>query len=145
LNSDVQTIVDDIPTVFNDTAEVSLTVVPKNPSVATTAINAVTINRYRIAFRRVDGRNTPGVDVPFGWDGATSVTIPAGGTGTIGFDIVRHSSKREPPLANLAGLGGQQFIYTIAEITIWGRDQNGNELMVTGNAEVAFADFGDEQ
>ncbi len=43
------------------------------------------------------------------------------------FDIVRHSSKSEPPLRNLVDNGGLQFIYTIAEITFFGRDQNGNE------------------
>jgi len=145
LQSDVQTIVDDVPTVFSDVASVSISAVAKNPTAAVTDINAVTINRYRIVFTRADGRNTPGVDVPFGWDGATSVTIPAGGSGEVVFDIVRHSSKLEPPLRQLIGSGGQFFIYTIAEITFFGRDQNGNELTVTGTADVAFSDFGDPQ
>ena len=78
----------------------------KNPNVPTSPINSVTITRYRITFKRIDGRNTPGVDVPFGWDGATSVTIPIGGTGDVGFEIVRHSSKPEPPLRNLVNNGG---------------------------------------
>jgi hypothetical protein len=142
LLSDVQNVVDNVATTFNDTGSATIEVAPKNPTVATTLINAVTINRYRVTFRRADGRNTPGVDVPFGFDGATSVTIPAGGTGEVVFDIVRHANKREPPLRNLIGLGSVQFIYTIAEITFYGRDQNGNEVTVTGTADVAFADFG---
>jgi hypothetical protein len=153
LLSDVQTLVDrqvggesvKVPTIFNDTAVATIGVVAKDPTLPTTSINAVTITRYRITFKRVDGRNTPGVDVPFGWDGATSVTIPVGGTGDVAFEIVRHSSKSEPPLRNLVNNGGVQFIYTIAEITFFGRDQNGNEVTVTGEVDVAFSDFGDPE
>jgi hypothetical protein len=151
LLSDVQTIVERtingqavrVPTIFNDSAVATLGISAKDPSATTSVINSVTITRYRIAFRRIDGRNTPGVDVPFGWDGATSVTIPAGGTGGIAFEIVRHSTKQEPPLRNLINNGGVQFIYTIAEITFFGRDQNGNEVTASGQVEVAFSDFAD--
>jgi hypothetical protein len=153
LLSDVQTIVERqvggvtvrVPTIFNDSAVATLGVTAKNPSAPTSEINSVTITRYRISFRRIDGRNTPGVDVPFGWDGATSVTIPAGSTGGIAFEIVRHSTKSEPPLRNLINNGGVQFIYTIAEITFFGRDQNGNEVTATGHVDIAFSDFGDPQ
>lgn len=145
LRSDVQTIVDGVPTVFNDTARATIVSVAKDQSVALSPISAVTITRYRISFKRTDGRNTPGVDVPFGWDGGVSVTIPPGGSASVPFEIVRHSVKMEPPLRNLIGGGGQLFIYTIAEITFFGRDQNGNEVTVTGFADVAFSDFGDPE
>jgi hypothetical protein len=153
LLSDVQTLVDQevngvtvkVPTIFNDTAVATIGVVAKDPTRPTSSINSVTMTRYRITFKRVDGHNTPGVDVPFGWDGGTSVTIPIGGTGGVAFEIVRHSSKSEPPLRNLVNNGGVQFIYTIAEITFFGRDQNGNEVTVTGEVDVAFSDFGDPQ
>ena len=147
LNSDVLT----GGGVISDAATVNLAVVPKDPTVAATAINAVTLTRYRVTFRRTDGRNTPGVDVPFGFDGALSATISAGSTGAAVFELVRHEMKLQPPLKNLvanvqAGLlsgGGLVFIDTIAEITIWGRDQNGNELTVTTQIDVHFADFAD--
>ena len=60
------------------------------------------------------------------------------------FELVRHQAKLEPPLKNLAGFGGLGFISTIAEVTFYGRDQNGNEVTVTGNLDVQFGDFGDE-
>lgn len=153
LLSDVQTLVDaqvngqsvKVPTIFNDVATVTLGVVSKDPTQVPTAINSVTITRYRIAFKRSDGRNTPGVDVPFGWDGGISATIPAGLERDVVFELVRHSTKSEPPLRQLANNGGVQFIYTVAEITFFGRDQNGNEVTVTGNVDVAFSDFGDPQ
>lgn len=155
LRSDVQTLVEQqvngasvkVPTIFNDTAVVTLGVFAKDQTATgtTSVLNSVTITRYRINFRRTDGRNTPGVDVPFGWDGGASATIGVNSTGTIGFEIVRHATKSEPPLRNLINNGGVQFIYTIAEITFFGRDQNGNEVTVTATADVAFSDFGDPQ
>lgn len=132
-----------IPTIFDDTAAVKLRVTAKNETVGTTAINAVTINRYRINFRRADGRSTPGVDVPYGWDGGANVTIPAGSSGEVDFELVRHVTKDEPPLKTLVGGGGQAYIYTIAEITFFGHDQNGNEVTATATIDVAFSDFGD--
>ena len=131
-------------TIFNDVGVATIAAELKNPSGETTAIQSVTITRYRVSFRRADGRNTPGVDVPFGFDGATSVTIPAGDSGDVTFDIVRHASKAEPPLRNLRGLGGQLVISTVAEVTFFGRDQNGNEVTVTGFMDVTFGDFPDE-
>jgi hypothetical protein len=158
LLSDVQVLVETdvngqtvrVPTLFNDLGRASLRAEMKaqgttlNP-VAPTALNAVTITRYRVNFRRADGRNTPGVDVPFGFDGAATATVQPGGAGEVVFDLVRHTNKLEPPLRNLVGLGGLMFINTIAEITFFGRDQNGNEVTATAMLDVIFADFGDEE
>jgi hypothetical protein len=44
----------------------------------------------------------------------------------------------------MIGGGGLGIITTIAEVTFWGRDQNGNEVTVSGNITVNFGDFGDE-
>lgn len=137
--------------VINDNATVSLRVDRKDPAVAATTMNAVTLTRYRVTFRRTDGRSTPGVDVPYGFDGALNATINAGSTASVNFELVRHQMKLEPPLKNLVASvqsgvlsgGGLVFISTIAEITIWGRDQNGNELTVTTSIDVHFADFAD--
>jgi len=151
LQSDVQTIVDStvngqptkVPTIYSDNAVVTLRVDPKNPSVDTTLINAVTLTRYHVNFRRTDGRNTPGVDVPYPIDGGLGVTINAGETQDVAFEIVRHQAKLEPPLRNLVGVGGLGFISTIAEITFFGRDQNGNEVTATALMDVQFGDFAD--
>ena len=131
------------PTVFNDIGIATIRVIPKDNSglVGTTPLNAVTITRYRVAFRRSDGRNTAGVDVPFGFDGGVSRTIDAGSSADVNFDLVRHAAKLEPPLRNLTGLGGQVVISTVAEVTFFGRDQNGNEVSVTGLLDVTFGDF----
>ena len=151
LQSDVQVLVErdvngqtvQVPTVFNDNATVTVRVEAKNPSLPTSSLNAVTLTRYRVSFRRSDGRSTPGVDVPFGFDGAVSGTADPGSTFEVSFELVRHQAKLEPPLRNLIGFGGLGFLSTVADITIWGRDQNGNEVMATGSIDVHFADFAD--
>ena len=152
LLSDVQVLVETtingvatkVPTIFNDSLSATLAVVPKNPAALATPTNSVTLTHYRVTFRRSDGRNTPGVDVPFGFDGGLGVTIESGSTAEVALELVRHQAKLEPPLKNLAGLGGQGFISTIAEITFFGHDQNGNDVSVTGRIDVQFGDFGDE-
>ena len=153
LLSDVEVLVDrtvngvttPVATFYNDVGTAEFRVESKNPTAQTTELNAVTIRRYRVVFRRSDGRNTPGVDVPYGFDGAATTTISPGGTGSVSFDLIRHQAKLEPPLRNLAGFGGLGFISTIAEITFYGFDQNGNELAVTGSMDVQFGDFADEK
>ena len=152
LLSDVQVLVDEtvngvtrqVPTIFNDSLQVSIRSNEKNPSSVATLINGVTLTRYHVAFRRTDGRNTPGVDVPYSFDGGLGVTVGPGSVVQVGIEVVRHQAKLEPPLANLARGGGQVFISTIAEVTFYGRDQNGNEVTTTGKIDVQFGDFGDQ-
>jgi hypothetical protein len=135
----------DVQPVFNDIGEFTFRSEPKNASALVTTLNDITLTRYRVTYTRTDGRNTPGVDVPYGFDGGIAVTVPAGGIGVATLDIVRHQAKLEPPLKNLAGLGGQVFISTITEVTFYGHDQNGNEVTVTGRVTTQFADFADEE
>lgn len=133
-------------TVFNDVGSVTLSFVLKdigsvaNP-ISPTTNNQVTITRYRVVYVRADGRNTPGVDVPYGFDGGVTGTIPVGGTLTLGFELVRHAAKEEPPLVQLITNPG--IITTIAQITFYGRDQVGNEVSVTGSILIDFGNFGD--
>jgi len=117
--------------------------VRKNQSIPASPLNSVTLTRYRVSFRRTDGRATPGIDVPYGFDGGLGITIPTDGAADVSFEIVRHQAKLEPPLRQLRNTGSLGFISTIAEITFWGHDQNGNEVSVTGRMDVQFGDFAD--
>ncbi len=134
------------PTIFNDMGRVILRASLRDigtsavPTVPTTN-NDVTINRYHVSYRRADGRNVPGVDVPYGFDGATTGTIPANGALTLDFEIVRHIAKEESPLRQL--ISSPVIISTIADVTFYGYDQVGNEVTVTGNILVEFGNFGD--
>lgn len=156
LLSDVQTLVTQtvggssvrVPVIFNDVARATMHLIPKDVGNGQNAIaptpwaNAVTINRYHISYVRADGRNTPGVDVPFPIDGAVTITL--GQTPTVvPFEIVRHQQKLEQPLRSLANLGGRLFITTIAEITFYGVDQAGNAVQAKSTINVSFSDYAD--
>ena len=152
--SDVQTLVRRtvdgneimVPTIFNDIGQVQLGMVLKDQGVPgvvpePSALNAVTITRYRVVYRRADGRNTPGVDVPFGFDGAVTFTVPAGGDITAGFELVRVIAKQETPLRPLVTNGN--FITVLADVTFFGRDLAGNDIQATGSIQVDFGNFAD--
>src|SRR5688572_19163590 len=79
------------PTVFNDLGQVSLRIVPKDigtttVSAAPSTNNEVTITRFHVAYTRADGRNTPGVDVPFPFDGFLTGTVRIGSQLALGFE-----------------------------------------------------------
>ncbi len=155
LLSDVQTLVEQqvggeavmVPVIFNDVAQATMRIIAKDVgngqnALAPTPWNAVTINRYRVNYIRADGRNTPGVDVPFPVDGAVTATL-SGTPSVVPFEIVRHQQKLEQPLRSLASFGGRLFISTIAEITFYGADQIGNDVQVKGTISVSFSDYAD--
>jgi hypothetical protein len=132
------------PTVFGDVGQVVLRTSFKDVYAIQTAPqtnNDVTITRYHVSFRRADGRNTPGVDVPYAFDGATTGTIPANGTLSMGFALVRNTAKQESPLVQL--ISSPNVISAIADVTFYGHDQVGNQMNQTGSIDVAFANFGD--
>lgn len=133
--------------VFEDIARVTTRLALKDPGTAEnpsspTPANFVTITRYRIVYKREDGRNTPGVDVPYPWDGAVTFTTLSGAQ-TAEFVLVRASSKLEAPLINLRFGGGAVLINTIAEITFYGHDQAGQRVSAVGTITVDFADWAD--
>lgn len=136
------------PTIFNDIGSVDMELVLKDPgspgvAASPSSLNMVTINRYRVEYRRADGRNTPGVDVPFPFDSGLSFTVPATGEVTAGFEIVRHSAKLEAPLRALVTSGN--MISTIATVTFYGQDQAGNEISAAANIGINFGDFADPE
>ena len=96
LLSDVQTLItsggvctteNPCPTFFNDPGQVELRLVPKGSGLTgptpLTTNNEVTITRYRVSYRRADGRNIPGADVPYAFEGAATGTVPAAASLTI--------------------------------------------------------------
>jgi len=130
--------------VFNDSGRVTMRVQMKDVLAAPSPVNAVTINRYRVTFRRSDGRNTPGVDVPQPFDSAVTFTVAPGQNVTHSFELIRHLAKEEAPLRALA-VNSAVTIATIADITFYGRDLGGNELSATGSIGVIFGDFADPE
>ena len=136
-----------VPTIFEDIGKVTFRMALKDPGGASTPLsptsaNYITVTRYHVQFIRSDGRNTPGVDVPYAFDGAAT------GSATVqpiqmNFILVRAQAKQEAPLLPLVDGGGQIVISTIAEITFYGADQTGRPVSVVGRISVNFADWGD--
>lgn len=144
LSSDVITLVEGVPTVFNDVGRVGFQLALKDPGpagspAAPSPNNAITVDRYRVKFVRSDNRNTEGVDVPYAFDGAFTVTVAD--TASAGFTLVRNQAKNEAPLAALKVSAGA--ISVIAEVTFYGHDQTGREVIAVGKISVSFANFGD--
>jgi hypothetical protein len=134
------------PTIINDMAVVNLSLLLRDPGApgapsSPSGLNQITINRYRVTYRRTDGHNTPGVDVPYDFDSALTVTVPASGNAEAAFEIVRHSAKEESPLAALRYTN--DTISVISQVTFYGRDQVGNEVSASANIGINFGDFAD--
>jgi hypothetical protein len=147
LASDVITVTDPdtgATTIFEDNGRVTFTLALKDPGSAgnpasPSVANYITINRYRVEYKRSDGRDRQGVDVPYAFDGAFTVTVSDTARAT--FALVRAQAKAEAPLAALANNG--IIISTIAVVTFYGHDQTGREVIATANIGVNFGNWGD--
>jgi hypothetical protein len=138
--------------VFEDLGQVQLRVLLRDQgSPGSTAgpsnLNWLKINRYRVVFKRADGRNTPGVDVPYPFDGAITTTVTNQPQFTT-FVLVRAQSKVEAPLFALRSSngsfgGGAAIISAIADVTFYGEDLAGNGFAETAAISVNFADWAD--
>jgi hypothetical protein len=125
-----------------DSASVTFSLIMRDQVNASPSdLNQVTITRYHVSYRRTDGRSTQGVDVPYAFDSGFTVTVPAGGSASSGFELVRITAKEEAPLRALAF--NRDVIYTFADVTFYGKDLSGNDVSATGTIGVAFANFAD--
>jgi hypothetical protein len=116
-----------------------------NPNGPTTN-NDITFRRYRVTYRRSDGRNTPGVDVPYAFDGGVTFTVTPGAETVAPFEIVRIQAKYEAPLLQLGDGGSPAVsISTLADVTFYGQDQAGREVTITGTISINFANWGDPE
>jgi hypothetical protein len=136
LNSDVRPI-------FNDNVTITVEALPKNPNVAVDAFHEdVLVQRYEVNYRRSDGQNREGIDVPYRITGGVSTLVPYGDDAEVVFVVVRHQAKFEPPLTNLAGPGGV-VLTVVAEITLHGQTTSGRAVTARGFLTINFADFSD--
>jgi hypothetical protein len=134
------------PTVFADAGQVTLRAPLKDigatAALAPTSNNEVTINRYRVDYSRADNNNTPGIDVPYGFDSAITGTITPGATLQLGFELVRIVAKEESPLIQLRT--SNNVMSVIATITFFGVDRVGNNIQVQGQMQIEFGNFANQ-
>jgi hypothetical protein len=133
-------------TVFNDDAEIEfsnefLQIGPGAGVGEPGFIADIIVNRYRVDYFRSNGRNTPGVDVPFAIDGTMNVRVPVDGNATATIVVVRHEAKKEPPLAELQFGPSEGTLTLNAQMQFFGHDIAGRTVSATGFLEIHFAAF----
>ena len=153
----------DVSQWINDDARIVVNFYRKNPNVSgTSPLEHVRLESYQVQFRRSDGRNVEGLDVPHRVTGVFNSVRAHTPTQTDEVavegvaNIVRHTAKRESPLINLIDsdlaprqratvLTGEGIISTSAEITVFARQvTTGEPLSASGRLNVVFSDFVDQ-
>ena len=146
LFSDVCAANEDNPpcSVFNDNALVTFTGRPKDFTNFSSLTNDVVFERYRVTYTRADGRNVPGVDVPYPFDGVSSFRVTADGSEVQrAFIVVRHQAKRESPLREISE-NSAGILSVLARMDFFGRDGAGRQIQVSAFLSITFADFAND-
>lgn len=111
---------------------------PTSPTVSTVA-NAVTITHYRLVFR-----GPGGAEVLPQFDGGLTGTVLSNTAATdLVFVLVRAQQKGQSPLVEL--IPGGTTLNTIVEVTLFGKDQTGRAVQVSGTMSVIFANWADPE
>ena len=131
--------------IIADTASATLRAVTLDPDplLGTSPYNDIVITRYIVSYSRTDGRNVPGVDVPYPFEGSLSTVVKAGSTSTISFVVVREVAKIEPPLVGLADLGEEMVLACTAKVEFYGHDNVNRTVKATGYLTIYFANYVD--
>jgi len=104
----------------------------------------VILRKYRVSYQRTDGRNTPGFDVPYPFDGACNIFLDSsqeqeGDMKVENIIFVRGTAKDEPPLSWLTTQQyGEDAFMAEMLIEFWGEDYSGNNIYVKGQNLVEF-------
>jgi hypothetical protein len=151
--------ISDAGLVTANVVEVAVANRAKNLQVTTPQVNmAVFMQSYEVVYTRSDGRNVPGVDVPFAISGPLTGVVDVADSGqtlALGIEVVRIQQKLEPPLRNLRAPtpgspgttpntpGGTAIVLTVvAEITVYGETTVGQVVSDSARLQIDFADFG---
>jgi len=106
--------------------------------------NDIVVTRYIVSYSRVDGRNTPGVDVPYPFEGSLSVVFKVGYSQELAFVIVREVAKAESPLIGLRTGGAEGVMQVTAKVEFYGHDMANKSVKATGYIPIFFANYANE-
>ena len=118
--------------------------VDPDPVLGTSQYNDIVVTRYLVSFTRTDGKNVPGQDVPYPFEGSMSAVINAGSTASVSLVLVREVAKLEAPLIELADLGAEVVLACTAKIEFYGHDLANRAVRATGYLTVYFANYVDQ-
>jgi hypothetical protein len=131
--------------IINDNGVAEIKVLPLDPLILTTTpYMDVLIDQIDVSFKRTDGRNVEGVDVPYSFTQPVSMLATIDGTATVPFILIRHTAKLDAPLFALRQLSQGKVLQLVAVVTIHGKDQGGHRVKpVAGNISVWCSNFSD--
>jgi hypothetical protein len=148
---DSTTVFSDVVTkgsIINDNGVVALQSLPLDPLEDGTPYMDVLVDQIDVVFKRTDGRNVEGVDVPYSFTQPVSMLAPITGEDVeIPFVLIRHIAKLEAPLLALKELTSQgKILELVAQVTVHGKDTGGHRVApVTGYITVWCSDFADPE
>lgn len=135
--------------IVNDNGVAAINAIPINPYLPANELTPymdVLVDQIDVEFKRADGRNVEGVDVPYRFTQPMSMLATIGGpTVEIPFVLIRHVAKMEAPLIALRDIPSREVVLQlIAVVTIYGKDLGGHRVApVTGYISVWCANFAD--
>jgi hypothetical protein len=132
-------------TVTADTAAATLSAATLDPDplMGTSQYSDILVTRYTVSYSRTDGKNVPGVDVPYPFEGSLSVLVKSGSSATFSLIVVREVAKLEPPLVALADSRAEGVLQVTARIDFYGRDPANRTVTATGYLAIFFANYTD--
>jgi hypothetical protein len=133
--------------VVNDSAvaEVNAQIYDPAKTADISYFNNVVVDQIDVEFKRTDGRNVEGVDVPYRFTQPMNWVIAVNTPGKIPFVLIRHVAKLEAPLLALREVPSQTFVLQlVAKVTVHGKDLGGHRVApVSGYLTVWCANFAD--
>ena len=126
------------------TATLRAETIDPDPLLGTSQYNDIVVTRYLVSYSRTDGKNVPGVDVPYPFEGSMSTIVKAGSTALLSFVIVREVAKMEPPLVRLVDIGAEQVLTCTAKVEFYGHDTVNRTVKATGYLTIYFANYADQ-
>jgi len=130
--------------IIADIATATLTVhmLDPDPIMGASPYADVELTSYTVTFTRADGRNTPGVDVPYPFEGDLTRILEVETPTNVSFVIVRESAKQESPLLDILQLNTRAEVFTAtAQVDFYGHDLTGAEVKATGYISITFANY----
>jgi hypothetical protein len=115
-----------------------------DPLMGASQYNDIVVTRYLVSFTRTDGRNTPGQDVPYPFEGSLSTIVKTGATASVSLVLVREVAKLEPPLVGLVDLGAEMVLACTAKVEFYGHDMTNKTVKATGYLTVYFGNYADK-
>ncbi len=133
--------------IINDNGVAAIQALPLDPMTDADQLTPymdVTVDQIDVEFRRTDGRNVEGVDVPYRFTQPMNMVVPIADTVEIPFVLIRHMAKEQSPLLRLRD--NLEVLHLVAVVTIHGKDLGGHRVTpVTGYVSVWCANFADPE